>query len=121
MTDNDEEKLVLSGVSIAVAHSAQVLQDHWEFTLSDRKLFVKLVTEHILESLENYEQKQPTTEQVQSTDIEKEIDEKVKKADRLLEIVEDEDTSKQAFDKALAELAINRKELQKLYYLRKNK
>ena len=57
--ETDKEKLVLSGVSIAVAHSAQVLEEHWGFTVSDRKLFAKLVTEHILETLENYEQEQP--------------------------------------------------------------
>ena len=51
--------------------------------------------------------------------IDKEITRQTDKADRLLEIVEDEETSKKLFDQALAELAINRKELQKLYSLRK--
>ncbi len=60
MTDNDKEKLVLSGVSLAVAHSAQVLEEHWGFTVSDRKLFVKRVTEHILKTLESHEQERTT-------------------------------------------------------------
>ncbi len=56
--ENDNEKLVLSGISLAVAHSAQVLEEHWAFTLSDRKLFVKLVQEHILKDMERYDKKQ---------------------------------------------------------------
>ncbi len=60
MNEKDKEKLVLSGVSLAVAHSAQVLEEHWGFTVSDRKLFAKLVTEHILAALGDYEQEQPS-------------------------------------------------------------
>lgn len=59
MTKIDNPKLVLAGISLAVAHSAQVLEEHWAFTLSDRKLFVTLVQEHILKDMERYGQKQP--------------------------------------------------------------
>ncbi len=57
--DKEKEQLILSGIAIATAAAGQVMEDHWGFQLSERKLFVSLVQERILEAVKEHDKKQP--------------------------------------------------------------